>query len=96
MFQQLCLALIPSILWSVNVTIEKFFLLDYFTSYELRFSNALAMIIPVMIFLNYNRKYRKKIINIPKKKMLFLLLRVLMAFIAGCVFLYLFAFFCEI
>lgn len=89
MFQHLCLALIPSILWAITVTIEKFYLLDYFTSYELRFSNTLIMIIPLMIFLNYDRKYRKKIINIPKKKMLFLLLRVLMGFIAGCVFLYL-------
>jgi uncharacterized membrane protein len=89
MFQHLCLALIPSILWSVTVTLEKFYLLDYFTSYELRFSDALVMIIPLMIFLNYNTKYRKKIINIPKKKILFLLLRVLFAFIAGCVFLYL-------
>ena len=89
MFQQLCLALIPSLLWAVTVTIEKFFLLDYFTSYELRFSDSLVMFIPLIIFLNYNRKYRKKIINIPKKKILFLLLRVLMAFIAGCVFLYL-------
>jgi uncharacterized membrane protein len=89
MFQHLCLALIPSILWAITVTIEKFYLLDYFTSYELRFSNTLIMIIPLMIFLNYDRKYRKKIINIPKKKILFLLLRVLLAFIAGCVFLYL-------
>ena len=89
MFQHLCLALITSILWSLNVTLEKFYLLDYFTSYELRFSYALVMIIPLMIFLNYNTKYRKKIINIPKKNILFLLLRVLMSFIAGCVFLYL-------
>ena len=78
MFQHLCLALITSILWALTVTVEKFFLLDYFTSYELRFSDSLIMIIPLMIFLNYNRKYRKKIINIPKKKILFLLLRVLM------------------
>jgi len=89
MFQHLCLALIPSILWAVTVNLEKFYLLDYFTSYELRISDSLVMIIPLIIFLNYNTKYRKKIINIPRKKILFLILRVLFAFIAGCVFLYL-------
>jgi len=89
MWPQLCLAFIPSFLWAVNVTLEKFFLLTYFTSYELRLSDTIIMILPFMIFLFYTNKYRKKLINIPPKTLLILCLKVFLSFTASCFFLYL-------
>jgi len=85
----ICISLVVAFLWASNVTLEKFYLLDYFTPYELRFSDAFIMFIPLIIFLNLNNQYRTKIINIPRKKLLFLMLKTLFSFVSSCFFLYL-------
>jgi len=85
----ICISLVVAFLWASNVTLEKFYLLDYFTTYELRFSDAFIMFIPLIIFLNLNNQYRTKIINIPRKKLLFLMLKTLFSFVSSCFFLYL-------